>query len=130
MTVPRPPGGKRPRCKGRSAVTNGTRLYLAPVDGRREEARRFADLLAEVEAEHGGPERMSVALRAAARAFAQMCVEREVMEMQRARGEAIDVEVYGQLCDRIDRQARRLVPPKDVKPKHDLRDYLSRRTKA
>lgn len=129
MTLPRKPGAdKRPPCRSRSAVTNGTRLYLTPLDGRTEQARRFSDLLRQVEDEHGGRERMSVALQAAARAFAQLCVEREIMEQARAQGQDIDVELYGQLCDRIDRQARRLVPPKDAKPKLDLRGYLAGRT--
>ena len=58
----------KPPNKGRSAVTNGSRLFLRPVDGRTEEARRFGDLLREIEAEHGGPGRMNVVTRAAARA--------------------------------------------------------------
>lgn len=119
----------KPANKGRSAVTNGSRLFLRPVDGRTEEARRFGDLLREIEAEHGGAESMNVVTRAAARAFAQMCVERELMEERRAKGETIDVEVYGQLCDRIDRQGRRLqVDTKTArKPPNSLKARLAAR---
>lgn len=119
---------KRP-IRSRSAVTNGTRLHLRPVDGRGEFARRFADLLAEVEAELGGLANMTVTQKAAARAFAQMCVEREVMEMKRAGGEAINVDEYGTLCDRIDRQGRRLQPAKSEprRPPASLKAILGNR---
>lgn len=120
---------KRPPSKTRSAVSNGTRLYLTALDGRSEAARRFADILRDIEAEHGGREHMGVATHAAARAFAQLCVEREIMEQRRAEGHEIDVELYGQLCDRIDRQARRIVPP-ERKSKPDLREYLKGRRNA
>ena len=96
--------------KVQSAVTNAKRRFLAIVDGRSVEARRFQDILSEVEAEHGGVETMTAAQKAAARAFAQLCVEREKMEWASAAGQPFDAEAYGVLCDRMDRQARRLGP--------------------
>lgn len=102
----------RAASKGKSAVSNGTRRYLKPVDGRTEQARRFAAILGDVEAEHGGAANMSIVTKAAARAFTQMSVEREIMEMRGAEGQDIDTETYGQLCDGIDRRGRRPNPEK------------------
>jgi hypothetical protein len=94
--------------KSRSAVTNGQRTFLHPVDGRKAEARRFEDILLEVQAQHGGDACMNVYQKSAARAYASLCVARETMELAQARGEPFDQDQYGVLCDRMDRQARRL----------------------
>lgn len=97
--------------KTRSAVTNGSRVFLRRIDGRGPEARRFEDILAEVHAMLGGEASMTIIQKAAARAFASLCVAREVMEQAQVEGKAFDAEAYGQLCDRMDRQARRLGEP-------------------
>jgi hypothetical protein len=110
----------------RSALSNGTRLFLGKVDNRSTLARRLADLIRDAEAERGGPGAMTVTQRAAVRAFAMLCVEREAMETARAAGEPFDAELYGQLADRMDRQARRMGPPLKQQPR-SLEERLAAR---
>jgi hypothetical protein len=95
----------------RAAITNGTRLHLAKVDSNRTlEGRRFADLVTALTDERGGHAALDVATMAAIRGYAQLLVLRELMEARRASGEEISIEGYGQLCDRCDRQFRRMGP--------------------
>lgn len=107
-----------------SRLTNGTSLFLGAVDARSAIARRFGDLVSELEAERGGREAMGSVQRQAVRAYATLCVERERIETKMAAGETINAEVYGQLCDRMDRQSRRMGPPKAPERK-SLRDHLA-----
>ena len=113
---PKPP-------RQRSAVSNG-KLFLGRVDGRTDVARRFADIIADLEAERGGTEALGVIERQAVRAFAMLSVQRELIEAEMAAGKAVNAEVYGQLCDRMDRQSRRMGQP--MKPgRKSLRDHLA-----
>lgn len=91
------------RREHRSAVTNGTRLHLAPIDARTAEGRRFADLVEALTAERGGQEAVDIVRQQAIRRYAQLAVECERMEAVRAAGNEIDAEAYGQLADRMNR---------------------------
>lgn len=106
-----------------SAVSNG-KLFLGDVDGRSAIARRFGDLVSELEAERGGRDAMGSVQRQAVRAYATLCVERERIETRMAAGETINTEGYGQLCDRMDRQSRRMGLPKAPERK-SLREHLA-----
>lgn len=110
--------------KGRSIVTNGRRLFMVPVqDGA--EFRRFADLLAKVEAERGGREAMTVTQQEAARQFVALSVAMERLHAELAAGRPVNLEDLGQLGDRADRQARRMGPP--IAVKQSVRDQLLQR---
>ena len=113
-----------PHPRHRSRLTNGTTLFLGDVDGRSAIARRFGDLVSELEAERGGRAAMGSVQRQAVRAYATLCVERERIETKMAAGETINADVYGQLCDRMDRQSRRMGPVK-APERRSLRDHLA-----
>lgn len=115
--------------RNRSAVSNGTSLFLGDVDGRSALARRFRDLVLELEAERGGADAMGSVQRQAVRAYATLCVERERIETRMAAGETINAEGYGQLADRMDRQSRRMGPVKAPERK-SLREYVTAKRTA
>lgn len=112
--------------KQKARITNGTSLFLGEVDGRSLIARRFGDLVRELEAERGGTSAMTSVHRQAVRAYAALCVERERIETDMAAGKPTDAELYGRLCDRMDRQSRRMGPPKAPERK-SLRDHVAAR---
>jgi hypothetical protein len=114
----------------RSSATTGGRLHILPVDGRTVAGRRFRDLVELLEAERGGANALDVATRAAVRGYAQLLVERELLEAKRASGHEIDAEVYGQLLDRCDRLLRRMGPPVSKTTRVDLHTYLAQRASA
>lgn len=115
--------------KQRSAVTNGSRIFLEAVPGNSETARRFKDLLNAAEIERGGSEAMTAPQRTAARAWAGLAVLLEQMHTDIARGIRVDSERLGQLGDRMDRQSRRMGPVKAPVPK-DIRSHLALRRQA
>jgi len=97
--------------KGRSGVTNGTRVFLSPVLDS-VSGRRFADLLHAAERERGGRDAMTVTQQEAARQWAGLCVAMEQLHADLAAGKSVDLEALGQIGDRADRQARRMGPVK------------------
>ncbi|MCJ2067911.1 NAD(P)/FAD-dependent oxidoreductase [Methylobacterium sp. J-030] len=98
--------------KQRSALANGSRPFLVTVPGSTEAARHYKSVLDEVEAERGGKAAMSVTAREAARAYAGLAVELAKLHAAMAGGQNVDAEALGQIGDRMDRQARRMGPPK------------------
>lgn len=96
----------------RSAVSNGTKTFLSSGTNNSEVARRFRDLLAEVEHERGGRESMSAVEHAAARAWTALAVLLEQTQASLARGDVVDAAELGVLADRMDRQSRRMGPVK------------------
>ncbi|KMO33868.1 hypothetical protein VP06_15545 [Methylobacterium aquaticum] len=82
------------------------------VDARTEEGRRLADLIHDLTEERGGPKAVTIVQQQAIRRYAQLAVECESLEADRAAGKPIDAEGYGQLADRMDRQSRRMGPVK------------------
>ncbi|MCJ2070595.1 NAD(P)/FAD-dependent oxidoreductase [Methylobacterium sp. J-030] len=98
--------------KQRSALANGSRPFLVTVPGSTEAARHYKSVLDEVEAERGGKAAMSVTQREAARAYAGLAVELAKLHAAMASGQNVDLEALGQIGDRMDRQARRMGPPK------------------
>jgi hypothetical protein len=83
----------------RSRVTNGATLFNTnePIDGRSQASRRFRDILGQLVADLGGSDWLSEAQRQLCRRVALMCWE-----------EQIDLDVFGQLSDRIGRAVQRL----------------------
>ena len=107
---------------GRSRVTNGSKL-LPLSDGRSATARRFRDLYEDIAADLGGKDHLSEGQRQLVRRAAMLSAECERMEAMAARNDrrpdgaiawksevpfTFDLEVYGQLCDRLGRLFGRL----------------------
>lgn len=112
--------------KQRSALSNGSRPFLVTVPGGTEAARHYTSVLEEVEAERGGKTAMSVTAREAARAYAGLAVELAKLHAAMAGGQSVDLEALGQIGDRMDRQARRMGPPK-APERPGLRERYGRR---
>jgi hypothetical protein len=92
----------------RSRVGNGAALFLEGTDGRSAAARRFRDVLAEIASDLGGIENLSEAQRQLARRCALLSVECEKMEARAVAGEPIDLDLFGQLVDRLGRALQRI----------------------
>ena len=94
----------------RSRVTNGATLFNTnePIDGRSQASRRFRDILGQLVADLGGSDRLSESQRLLCRSVALMCWECERLEARSIAGEQIDLDVFGQLSDRIGRAVQRL----------------------
>lgn len=112
---------------GRSRITNGRALFndVELVDGRSAASRRFRDILGQIVADLGGSERLSEAQKQLCRRVSLMCWECERLEARSIAGEQIDLDVFGQLTDRIGRACQRLGlqrVPRDVTP--DLKSYI------
>ena len=134
------PVRKLKRGKGRSRVTNGSKL-LPLSDGRSATARRFRDLYEDIATDLGGLDHLSEGQKQLIRRAAMLSAECERMEAMAARNDrrpdgaiawksdvpfVFDLEIYGTLCDRLGRLFGRLGlerKSKDVTP--DLRSYLA-----
>ena len=119
MTTPPVPS------RHRSAVTNGKRLHVVHP-GDTAWARRFKDVLAEITSDLGGADMLSEGQRQLARRIATISLACERMEGEAARGEPINLELYGRLTDRLGRALQRLGlerKPRDVTP--SLAEYLA-----
>jgi len=92
----------------RSAVTNGSALFLEDVDGRSRQARRFRDILASLVSDLGGLESLSEQQRQLARRGAFLSLQCELLEGKAVAGEDIDLDLFGTLVDRQGRTFQRL----------------------
>ena len=110
--------------KVRSALSNGSALFLGEVDGRSETGRRYADLVADLTAERGGHTALSVGQMEAVRTYAGLAILRDRMHADLARGQPVDPEALGQIGDRMARQVRQMGPPKAPERK-SLRQHLA-----
>jgi hypothetical protein len=123
--TPQPVRGKS---KGRSRVTNGSKL-LPLSDGRSATARRFRDLYEDIAADLGGLDHLSEGQKQLIRRAAMLSAESERLEALSARGEAgFDIDLYGMLCDRLGRLFGRLGLERVARPVNDgsqvLADYF------
>src|SRR5689334_19789048 len=103
----------------RSAVTNGSAMFLEDVDGCSRQARRFRDILASLVSDLGGPESLSEQQRQLARRGAFLALQCELLEGKAVAGEDIDLVLFGVLTDRQGRTFQRLGikrVPKDITP--------------
>jgi hypothetical protein len=116
--------------KGKSAISNGTRLFIDGLDGRSALARRYRDLVGEFVSDLGGAEVISEAQRAIIRRAASLCVWCEAVEVRLAAGEEIEITPYTTAANSLRRLlvdiglerrardvtpicARRMIPPDD-----------------
>jgi hypothetical protein len=111
--------------KGRSKVTNSRQLFI-DGDAQLKVSRRFRNVLASIATDLGGADRMSEGQKQIARRCAMLSVQCEIMESAAVAGLPFDLEVYGQLTDRLVRAFQLLGLKRithDVTP--DLRGYLT-----
>jgi hypothetical protein len=110
----------------RSAVTNRTKLFAVDgMDGRLGPARRFRDILEQIECDLGGPDILSEGQRQLCRRAATLSFTAESMEVDAVSGKTFDIDLFGQLVDRLGRCLQRLGlerKARDVTPA--LQSYL------
>jgi hypothetical protein len=111
----------------RSALTNGNRLFVLEgnADGRSASYRRFKDVLEQILADIGGAEHLSEGQRQLCRRAATLSIAAEAMEADAIGNKPFDVDLYGQLTDRLGRCLQRLGlerKARDVTP--TLQSYL------
>jgi hypothetical protein len=116
----------------RSALTNGNRLFVLEgnADGRSAAYRRFKDVLEQILADMGGAEHLSEGQRQLCRRAATISIIAESMEADAVGNKTFDIDVYGQLTDRLGRCFQRLGLERRAKPVNDdsnaLLDYFSK----
>jgi hypothetical protein len=88
---------------GRSAVTNGTQFFLFGKGAQTAYGRRFRDLCARHAIDKGGIDLLSEGEKQLIKCAAIMEVELETMQALAADGQQIDIELLGQLSDRLRR---------------------------
>jgi hypothetical protein len=113
--------------KHRSALTNGNRLFVLEgnADGRSATYRRFKDVLEQILADLGGADTLSEGKRQLCRRATTLSIMAESMECDAVGNKPFDVDLYGQLTDRLGRCLQRLGlerKARDVSP--TLQDYL------
>lgn len=79
---------------GRSRVTNGAELFLAHIDGRSREARRFRDIYQAFVAHLGGEEWITETRRHLAKRASALATWCEVEEAKLAMGGELDITAY------------------------------------
>lgn len=115
-----------PSITARSAVANGSRLFIEELDGRSALARRFRDLVAEFAGDLGGQDCLSEAQRSIIKRAASLCVWCESIEVKLAKGEDVEIGPYTTAINSL----RRLLQDigldrkaKDITP--NLGDYVT-----
>jgi hypothetical protein len=115
----------------RSAISNGNRLFaLETLDGRTKTAMRFQDLVEDIVSDLGGRDRISTGALQLVRRAATLSIMAEAMEADAVANKAFDVDLYGQLTDRLGRCLQRLGLERKARLVNDgsqaLADYFSR----
>lgn len=109
----------------RSAVTNGSRLHVAVRGGNAIWNRRFSDVYAEITNDLGGPDLLSEGQRQLIRRCATLSIECEKLEGLAVLGKDIDLDLYGQMTDRLGRCLQRLGLKRVARNVTDLKSYLN-----
>ena len=121
-----------PKSKGRSAVSNGTALFIE-ADGRSSWAKRMRDIVQSHVSDLGGADRLTMAQKELVRRTATLGCQLEQMEGRLADGLEVDLDLYGRLAG----HQRRILEslgierrvPKDVTPTiHEYRAMRARET--
>ncbi len=93
------------KTNGRSAVSNGARLFAQKVDGRTLWARRYRDLFNDFLRDAGGAEHLSQLKIELCRRAAALAAEAERMECDLAQGQKIDADLLARLSSHLRRIA-------------------------
>lgn len=134
---PRALHGRKPKAPTlavlRSAVTNGTQLFVEHLDARSAWSRRLRDLIADHVADLGGIEVTSSAEKALVRRAAMLTLQAELMEANFAKNEdgaasIKQIDAYQRVCGTLRRTLESLGlrrRARDVTPRTpSLREYL------
>ncbi len=129
----------------RSRVTNRTKLFAVEgMDGRTGQARRYRDNLTQIECDVGGIDNLSEGQRQLCRRAATLSFTAECMEVDAVAGNAFDIDLFGQLTDRLGRCKFKRGPPNSGRKSansqrlsrrppsafhHRSRNYIIRRTR-
>lgn len=107
----------------RSAITNGTHLLFG--DGRSSGARRYRDLVAAFAAEVGGMSSLPASGQQTVRRLAQISLELECIEAQRAAGTPFDAVAYATLTNTQARLLRALRGLRSKASRPSLADHVA-----
>ena len=122
-----------PLTKLRSAISNGSQMFLDRYDQRGAWARRLRDLIAGHTRDLGGLDAVSTAEQVLIRRASMLCLQCELMEQAFASNEdgaasAKQLDVYQRTTGALRRTLKSLGlhrRPKDVTPTPSLHQYLS-----
>ena len=129
----RRPIGAPPMKALRSAVSNGTALFLDRFDQRGAWSRRLRDLISDHTRDLGGLDAVSTAEQVLIRRASMLCLQCELMEQAFASNEdgaasAKQLDVYQRTTGALRRTLESLGlhrRPKDVTPTPSLHQYLN-----
>ena len=119
-----------PKAQAGTKVGSRKRLFLEPLDARGLAYRRFRELLCAIVADRGGIDCLSEGEYQLARRASLISVRCEVLESRSIGGDEIDLDVYGQLTDRLGRCLQRLGLKRVPKDVTDLKTYLAEKQDA
>ena len=91
-----------------SQITNGAKLWLPGTDGRGAIARRTRDIFDAICRDLGGHDVLSEAQMQLVRRASLISIKCEELEARAVQGEAIDLDLFGQMTDRLGRCLQRL----------------------
>ncbi len=110
----------------RSKLSNGGGLFLADVDGRSREARRYRDVFADLVSHLGGQDYASESRKHLAKRATALIVWCEVIEAKLAAGEDLDVAPYTTATNTLRRLLLDLgLDPASRNVTPDVRRYLN-----
>ena len=92
----------------RSAVTNGTRVFLTRGGELSVVGRRWKDLYLAIVADRGGDDQLSEGQRQLVRRIVTLAIEAEIMEAERAEGKDLNLDAYVTLTNALGRALGRL----------------------
>ena len=88
--------------EARARISNGRQMFLERLDGRSREARRWRDLFCGFMDQTQGRNETLV------RALASLCLQRDLIEVRMARGEAVETGDLIRVCGAISRLMTKL----------------------
>lgn len=118
----------RPR-NNRSKVSNGTRLFVEPLDGRTSAGRRFKDLVADFAGDLGGRDRLSEGQKQLIRRASLISTICEKAEAEAVQERPFDVAEYAVLTNALGRVLKLLGVERKAKPVQDFRTYMEAKAK-
>ena len=91
----------------------------------RGSCKRLKDILDQIVADLGGADMISEGQRRLCRRAATLSIQAEAMECDAFGNQPFDIELYGQLCDRLGRYLQRFGLKRVARDTQNLRQYLA-----
>jgi hypothetical protein len=91
----------------------------------RGSCKRLKDILDQIVADLGGADMISEGQRRLCRRAATLSIQAEAMECDAFGNQPFDIELYGQLCDRLRRYLQRFGLKRVARDTQNLRQYLA-----